>query len=61
MPCGFNGVSSTGPQLHSWVYPQSTLPPSLISVLTSTAAEGGTLLNCSNFTVAEVSTLLPHM
>ncbi|KAF3442788.1 hypothetical protein FNV43_RR16705 [Rhamnella rubrinervis] len=26
--------------LHSWVYPQSTLPPSLISVLTSSAAEG---------------------
>ncbi|XP_062112345.1 uncharacterized protein LOC133823532 isoform X2 [Humulus lupulus] len=25
---------------HSWVYPQSTLPPSLISVLTSSAAEG---------------------
>jgi hypothetical protein len=27
--------------MHSWVYPQSTLPPSLISVLTSSAAEGG--------------------
>ncbi|XP_059463104.1 uncharacterized protein LOC132191966 isoform X2 [Corylus avellana] len=26
--------------MHSWVYPQSTLPPSLISVLTSSAAEG---------------------
>lgn len=27
--------------LHSWVYPQSSLPPSLISVLTSSATEGG--------------------
>lgn len=27
--------------MHSWVYPQSTLPPSLISVLTSSAVEGG--------------------
>lgn len=27
--------------LHSWVYPQSTLPPSLIQVLTSSTAEGG--------------------
>lgn len=27
--------------MHSWVYPQSTLPSSLISVLTSSAAEGG--------------------
>lgn len=27
--------------LHSWVYPQSSLPPSLISVLTSSAKEGG--------------------
>ncbi|KAF5473425.1 hypothetical protein F2P56_010037 [Juglans regia] len=26
--------------MHSWVYPQSTLPPSLISVLTSSAADG---------------------
>ncbi|KAJ0089340.1 hypothetical protein Patl1_32795 [Pistacia atlantica] len=26
--------------LHSWVYPQSSLPPSLISVLTSSAKEG---------------------
>ncbi|XP_062167488.1 uncharacterized protein LOC133873750 isoform X2 [Alnus glutinosa] len=26
--------------MHSWVYPQSTLPPSLISVLMSSAAEG---------------------
>ncbi|PQM35824.1 uncharacterized protein Pyn_33507 [Prunus yedoensis var. nudiflora] len=26
--------------LHSWVYPQSTLPPSLIQVLTSSTAEG---------------------
>ncbi|GMY14383.1 protein downstream neighbor of son homolog isoform X1 [Fagus crenata] len=26
--------------MHSWVYPQSTLPSSLISVLTSSAAEG---------------------
>lgn len=26
--------------LHSWVYPQSSLPPSLISVLTSSATEG---------------------
>ncbi|CAN6719505.1 unnamed protein product [Malus baccata var. baccata] len=27
-------------QLYSWVYPQSTLPPSLIQVLTSSTAEG---------------------
>ncbi|KAB5519591.1 hypothetical protein DKX38_023910 [Salix brachista] len=26
--------------LHSWVYPQSTLPPAVISVLTSSATEG---------------------
>ncbi|XP_057999693.1 uncharacterized protein LOC110650472 isoform X3 [Hevea brasiliensis] len=26
--------------LHSWIYPQSTLPPSVISVLSSQAAEG---------------------
>lgn len=26
--------------LHSWVYPQSTLPPAVISVLTSSAIEG---------------------
>lgn len=26
--------------LHSWVYPQSSLPPSLISILTSSATEG---------------------
>ncbi|XP_022744777.1 protein downstream neighbor of Son-like isoform X2 [Durio zibethinus] len=26
--------------LHSWVYPQSTLPPSLISILVSAAADG---------------------
>ncbi|CAI0402386.1 unnamed protein product [Linum tenue] len=26
--------------LHSWVYPQSTLPPAVISVLSSSAAEG---------------------
>lgn len=29
--------------MHSWVYPQSTLPSSLISVLISSAAEGGML------------------
>jgi hypothetical protein len=27
--------------LLSWVYPQSTLPPAVISVLTSSAIEGG--------------------
>lgn len=27
--------------LHSWIYPQSTIPPSLISVLISAAADGG--------------------
>lgn len=31
--------------LHSWVHPQSTLPPSLIRVLTSSTAEGGELNN----------------
>ncbi|KAI9153672.1 hypothetical protein LWI28_014816 [Acer negundo] len=40
-----SGVASTtqilsSKALHSWVYPQSTLPPSLISVLTSSAADG---------------------
>lgn len=29
--------------LHSWMYPQSTLPPSIISVLSSSTAEGGCL------------------
>ncbi|KAJ6923929.1 hypothetical protein NC652_017293 [Populus alba x Populus x berolinensis] len=38
--------------LHSWVYPQSTLPAAVISVLTSSATEGGCqiktiiLINC---------------
>ena len=27
--------------LHSWMYPQSVLPPSIISVLSSSTAEGG--------------------
>lgn len=27
--------------LHSWTYPESTLPPSLVSVLISSAAEKG--------------------
>ena len=27
--------------LHSWVYPQSSLPPSVISALTLSSAEGG--------------------
>lgn len=35
--------------LHSWVYPQSTLPPSLISLLTSSAAEGGEQKNVIKF------------
>lgn len=38
--------------LHSWVHPQSTLPPSLIQVLTSSTAERGELNNfryLSNF------------
>ncbi|MBA0838067.1 hypothetical protein Goarm_010164, partial [Gossypium armourianum] len=26
--------------LHSWIYPQSTLPPSLVSILVSSAADG---------------------
>ncbi|KAB1205646.1 hypothetical protein CJ030_MR7G017818 [Morella rubra] len=30
----------TSKVMYSWVYPQSTLPPSLLSVLTSSAAEG---------------------
>ena len=33
-------ISSTK-ALHSWVYPQSSLPSSLISVLTSSATDGG--------------------
>ncbi|XP_015900390.1 uncharacterized protein LOC107433608 [Ziziphus jujuba] len=40
-----SGLPSTSPVLsskilHSWVYPQSILPPSLISVLTSSASQG---------------------
>ena len=41
--------------LHSWVYPQSTLPATVISVLTSSATEGGcqiktlTHINCFLF------------
>ena len=27
--------------LHSWIYPQSTLPQSLMSILVSAAADGG--------------------
>ncbi|CAN1144241.1 hypothetical protein LINPERHAP2_LOCUS13997 [Linum perenne] len=34
--------------LHSWVYPQSTLPPAVISVLASSAGEG---VNTSHFVV----------
>ncbi|PRQ44272.1 hypothetical protein RchiOBHm_Chr3g0477411 [Rosa chinensis] len=41
---GSSGLTSTSEVssklLHSWVYPQSTLPPSLIQVLTSSTAEG---------------------
>ena len=27
--------------LHSWIYPQSSLPPTVLSVMSSTAARGG--------------------
>lgn len=36
--------------LHSWIYPQSTLPPAVISVLTSSATEGGCQLKTSTHT-----------
>ncbi|WCJ34137.1 Protein downstream neighbor of Son [Euphorbia peplus] len=43
--CSSSGQTSTSQPLHSnalqsWVYPQSTLPPSVISVLSSQAADG---------------------
>lgn len=37
---GLTSISHSSKLFHSWVYPQSTLPPSLMSVLTSSAAEG---------------------
>lgn len=43
--CPFKNENMRGSQgfkvLHSWMYPQSVLPSSLISVLSSSTAEGG--------------------